>query len=651
MKNVLFLFLLASLTIAMLSPFETKQAQSSDRSFFQDNSSTGVLDSKTPPIEETLSIYNFSLDFDPVRKSVTGILRFYFFNDKNVSLSQLYFHLWPEAPLFDYPAALEIREITDRNGNSLAHWTLDKTNLVVDLTESVAPGSSTLIIIEFSTFLPYSENGGRFAWSNSSYAIYNFGNWFPQLSVYENGQWDISPYVYGGEAFYSDVALFDVVLTTPNCLIAAASGELVRNESLGNSMWAWRWKTGPVRDFFFSLSPDFQVAVKQYQNTTIFSYFQPVHEEYGKLVLDIVAEDLHIFGNLFDPYPYSTISVVETPAWFGGMEYPNIVLIAEGYYNSEYGGEDGLRDVVSHEIAHNWFAYLVGSDSYAEPWLDEAFATYCGSYLYFEFSGRQAKATANLQYFQQVVISTIQAGYDYKINQSMGWWDSDWASDVAVGFEYGVFVYIKGFCVVHMLRQVVGNETFFRGLQAYFDEWAYENAHITDFIAIMEATAGYSLDWFFDEWLDGTGIPEFVLSKPQAVIYPEKTTLTITIHQTQLIPFIMPLDVEVTIDNGNSSIKRVIWMNESSESMTIEILGNGIPTLVTLNTQGWLLQSGRILKAIPRIEYIYSETTTSSNVAAFDFEALAFLSIIALLACFHFRRKSRSKVVSTTNRA
>ncbi|MHA2273804.1 MAG: hypothetical protein ACXACI_18295 [Candidatus Hodarchaeales archaeon] len=135
MKNVLFLFLLASLTIAMLLPFETKQVQSSDRSFFQESSLTGVVDSKTPPIEETLSIYNFSLNFNPASKSVTGILRFQFFNDKNVSLSQLYFHLWPEAPLFDYPAALAIHEITDRNGTSLAHWTLDNTNLVVDLTE------------------------------------------------------------------------------------------------------------------------------------------------------------------------------------------------------------------------------------------------------------------------------------------------------------------------------------------------------------------------------------------------------------------------------------------------------------------------------------------------------------------------------------
>ncbi|MHA2496895.1 MAG: M1 family metallopeptidase, partial [Candidatus Hodarchaeales archaeon] len=553
-------------------------------------------------------------------------------------------------PLFDYPAALAIHEITDRNGTSLAHWTLDNTNLVVDLTETIAPGSSTLIFIEFTTFLPYSERGGRFAWSNSSFTIYNFGNWFPQLSVYENDQWDISPYAYGGEAFYSDVALFDVSLTTPDSLIAAASGELIRNESSGNSRWNWKWRTGPVRDFFFSLSPDFQVAAKQYQNTTIFSYFQPVHEENGKLVLDIVAEDLHIFGNLFEPYPYSTISVVETPAWFGGMEYPNIVLIAEGYYDSRYGGDDGLRDVVSHEIAHNWFAYLVGSDSYAEPWLDEAFATYCGSYLYFEFSGRQAVATANLQQYQELVIGTILAGFDYKINQSMSLWESDWASNNAVGHEYAIFVYLKGLCVVHMLRQVVGNETFFKGLQAYFDEWAYENAHITDFIAMMEATAGYSLTWFFDEWLDGTGIPEFSLSKPRAVIYPDRTILTITVHQIQLTPFIMPLDVEVTIDNGNSSIKRVIWMNESSASMTIEILGDGIPTLVTINAQDWILQSGRILKAVPRIEHIQSESTTSSNASAFDFGTLAFLSIVALPAHFHIRRKSRSKGVSTANR-
>lgn len=637
-----FLFLLIiTLPFSITSQiYETESINPINNKFLLESHETAVLGLNDRPIEENLPVYTFSLDFDPGSKRVSGVLEFDFYNNRNVSFSQLYFHLWPEAPLLNDPAALRINEITDKNGVALNYATLYDTNLIVDLPETVEFNERLSIFIEFTAFLPYAAD--RFGWYDSPFTIYNFGNWYPQLSVYENGEWDTSPYVYGGEAFYSEVAIYDVTLITPATLIAAASGDLIRNESINNSQWLWRWKTAPVRDFFFSLSPDFQVATRKYQNTTISSYFQPSHQLYGNLVLDIVEEDLYIFGDLFEPYPYSTLSVVETPARFGGMEYPNIVLIAASFYLSKDGNTDGLRDVVSHEVAHNWFAYLVGSDSYAEPWLDEAFAMYCGSYLYFEFTGRQSTAVSNLRLYQQAVVNTIRAGLDYKLNQSMAWWDS-WAYDPPVTTGYGTFIYLKGMTVVHMLRQVLGNITFFDGMQAYFDEWAYKNAHIVDFIAVIEETAGYDLSWFFNEWLDTAGLPDYYFTQPRAIIYPDKTVIYVKIYQNQFTPFIMPLDVRIIIENRSNPFETVVWINESIQLITIEIMKGEIPSLITLDPHGWVLHLGGDLTAAVEMDFSSSRSTQSNNssvLPAFDVGALIFFITVLFPIFIRFRRKA-----------
>ncbi|MHA2233349.1 MAG: M1 family aminopeptidase, partial [Candidatus Hodarchaeales archaeon] len=325
---------------------------------------------------------------------------------------------------------------------------------------------------------------------------------------------------------------------------------------------------------------------------------------------------------------------VETPGWFAGMEYPNIVLIAIGLYSP--ANEDSLRDVVSHEVAHNWFAYLVGSDSYAEPWLDEAFATYCGSYLYFEFTGRSSLAAANLRFNQQVVIDNVQLGFDYKINQSMAWWDSS-AYNSPINPRYSPFIYLKGMTILHMLRQVVGNETFFESIQAYIAEWAYENAHISDFIGIVEETVGYDLEWFFDEWLDDTGVPEYNLIWSQAIIYPSRTILNMTIRQNQQRPFIMPIDIRISIENRTTPYNAVIWINESVQVVTIEMPEEGTPTMVELDPQGWVLRSAGSISSVVAMHT--APTSTSAEASAFDFGALFFLLMVIFPILARFQRK------------
>ncbi|MHA2233216.1 MAG: hypothetical protein ACXAB4_12095, partial [Candidatus Hodarchaeales archaeon] len=213
MKSLTFLLLFIIASSMLFQSHETKPLEPVNAIFSREMPTSDVLDSSDPPTKEGLSVYNFSLVFDQTTKSVTGTLKFAFSSSRDVPFSQLYFHLWPEAPLFDNNASLTIQSITTENGISLSHETLNSTNLIVNLSEPVEPGEFYYIFIEFRTSLPYAP--GRFGWYDEPFLIYNFGNWYPQLSVYENGAWDTSPYVYGGEAFYSETAIYEVTLVAP----------------------------------------------------------------------------------------------------------------------------------------------------------------------------------------------------------------------------------------------------------------------------------------------------------------------------------------------------------------------------------------------------------------------------------------------------
>ena len=85
--------------------------------------------------------------------------------------------------------------------------------------------------------------------------------------------------------------------------------------------------------------------------------------------LDAGVKAVKAFSDMIGPYPYPTLSVVQTDFFIGGMEYPNIVLIDQSMYDESEAGM--LEYVIVHEVGHQWFYGVVGNDQVMEPWLDE----------------------------------------------------------------------------------------------------------------------------------------------------------------------------------------------------------------------------------------------------------------------------------------
>ncbi len=371
----------------------------------------------------------------------------------------------------------------------------DDTVLVVALSPPAGPGEVVTLRLEFSIRVPALDD--RFGLSEGVLAL---GNWFPILSVLRNGSWVDHPYFREGECFLSEASDFRVELVVPEGLVVAATGDLVSETPLGGGRVLQMWEACGVRDFAIVASPRFEVASETVDGVTVYSYYLPEHAEGGRRVLRYAANAIRVFSEHFTRYPFATFRAAEVNGWFGGMEYPQLIMVSGSYYQ---GDERTLEMIVAHETAHQWWYSLVGNDQWEEPWLDESLAEY-SQILYFEWV--YGPDNADMAFWDFV-------GNPYRYYLESG----EPALPVAVSVgdvsddpgRYRAAVYLRGAWTLRMLRGIVGDEAFFEALRKYAEGNAYGVATGSDLIEAFERSWGGELDWFFEEWVYGGCVPSY----------------------------------------------------------------------------------------------------------------------------------------------
>ncbi len=203
----------------------------------------------------------------------------------------------------------------------------------------------------------------------------------------------------------------------------------------------------------------------------------------------MAADGLRQFQQWFGPYPYRELDVVETPLLAAGMEYPGLISLGRHMYTGERSRR--LPWVVLHEVAHQWWFGLVGSDQLREPWLDEALANY-SAWLYFERTAGEEEASA---LFREAFEEPAQRLRDEEKDLPIFLPVADYPRDI-----YGPAVYAKGALFLHALRQEMGDEAFLAFLRDYADRFRYRAAEGTDFLALAQAHARHPLDAFLADW-------------------------------------------------------------------------------------------------------------------------------------------------------
>jgi len=444
-----------------------------------------------------LTRYDIDVVIDPAAHRFDGQARVEVTNTEDQPLESLFFRLLPNGGQAYGNGSLTVSQTRVDGDVARTILSLDDTALEVQLPELIQPGERILVEFDFQGSIPVDFGGDA---SPYAYGIYNLtegvlalSGWYPILAVYDDYAWRLDPISPIGDSVYSETALYKVQITLPDDVVLMATGVEISRENLGDSI-RYQLVSGPVRDFFLVASPDFQVKTETVDGTRVNSYYFLEDEYAGEIGLSAAAESLRVFNQRFGEYPYPEMDMVQAPMRNAlGVEYPGIFLIGASLYDDP--GQPDLAITVAHEVAHQWWYGVVGNDVFAEPWLDEALATY-SSGIYFQEAEGDVPYTGLVSYWQARYDKLIQDGEDDLITGDLKHFES--LRDPRI---YSGVVYRKGALFFAALREEIGDAAFFDALRDYYTENKYQVANRSALLAAFERASGRELDYLYDEWL------------------------------------------------------------------------------------------------------------------------------------------------------
>ena len=426
-----------------------------------------------PQAESARTQYVFfaTLDFPNRSLGVDETIRYY--NETGAALSEIVLAVQPNR----YPGCFTLETLAADNV-VLSSYNLGDQRLAVELPTVLQPGSAITLDIRFHIALPYKHSQGLFGYDFNQV---NLVDWFPFVVPYSEGWLLHDPMPFGEHLVY-DAADFELNLKTdPDVVVAAsAPGE-------PNGEWT-RYRLYGARTFALSASDEFLVTESAVGTVLIRSYYFNGYGGAADGILNAAVGSVGLFDAKFAPYPYESLSIVQADI-HDGQEYDGLVFLATEFYG-QYGGStrSNLVTIGVHEIAHQWWFGLVGSDQALEPWLDEALSVY-SERIYYEFN----RSGSYL---------------DWWWNFRVDFFGPSGFVDTTI-YEGGAFrpytnaVYLNGAHFLEALRGRQGDESFYRFIKDYAGEFSRRRASGRDFIALARRYADRSLDDLIAQYFKG----------------------------------------------------------------------------------------------------------------------------------------------------
>jgi len=457
--------------------------------------------------------YQFTLDINPINNTYTGHQKVTFANHQPKATNYLLFLLYPNDPSLT-KSQTKYMKVTNVTVNGAAARIDEKDPFLrVYLNKPLNPNESVTVAMDFSATVPrsaenkdlFSESldqlmgmlggaGGSGGMQQSDYGIFssnkdilNMGLWYPALAKYDQDAWDEEKYSGIGDVSYFDPADFSVTITAPASHQVVTTGSVLKQTTLPDGRIQRTIESKVTRDFAVELSAKYVTKAKTIDGTEIRSHYLTSHAQSGQEVLDTAVRAFQYYSSAFGPYPYSELDVVEAPLFggAGGVEFPELVTISEMLYQSDDAKPEDdpmaqllagnpmfgqlLEFVVAHEVAHQWWNAVVGSNSKKYPFIDEAMANYSAA-LYFEhYYGREAaEQQMNMQMKLNYELSRMLGGSDRPVILPTSAFNSP--------LEYAAIVYGKGALYFDQLRSLLGDDLFFAAMKEYYQSYWFHIA-------------------------------------------------------------------------------------------------------------------------------------------------------------------------------
>jgi Peptidase family M1 domain/Omp85 superfamily domain len=376
----------------------------------------------------------------------------------------------------------------------------------VPLVTPVQPGERLAIELVFDFKVPNKK--GRWSYWDDVLAL---AQWLPTLAVVDNDGWHALPFIPWHQPFYNEAGVYSAKVTLP-CDKKLAVPCAIKSESRTNDGWVtYELETCILRDFSLTASGNYECTeATTTDGIKVRCYHFPKHAELAKILVDTAAEAIPVYEAWFGPYPYKQFTIAEACFGWNGNECGGLVLIDDRMFDMPTIARNYPRYLIQHELCHMWWYNVVGTNGYAETFMDEAMATYFSHRLADTTLGKNNEVLefpSALKWLPNIHRDDLR-NYGILSAQRHG----DIYPTVQPIDKFGhlgnllAYTYDRGSKVIGMIEARFGNETAFLDFhRRLYRKYAYRILRVCDYQRELELYTGRSWDDFFKQWLYGGG--------------------------------------------------------------------------------------------------------------------------------------------------
>ncbi len=434
---------------------------------------------------------------------------------------------------FDLHPKLEIDSVFDRFGNPLEFFKGEENSTAwLHLQKPVFPNDTFSIVMHYHGNILHKNQSGYIEFKAPD-------DWYPRTA-------------------YREKSSFDISYQTPADLKFVSTGKQISSNTAGeivNSRWV---STKPMRNASFNIGYFKDVEVKGESVRPISVYVT----EKGDLednVADDVLNSVTFYHKLFGAAPMEHLFASEIP-YGHGEAFPGLIHLS--WYTFQVAEREGFNHVFrGHEVAHQWWGIGVDFKTYHDQWLSEGFSEYSGlMYL-------QAAYKDNDKFFDMLK----DWKDDILNNRKFLFGSGQESGPISLGYrthssetkgDYDLIIYKKGAWVLHMLRnmlldqQSMKEDKFNSMMQEFYSKYLDKKASTEDFRKVVEGYTKGDMQWFFDQWVDGTSIPKYTVAHSVQETPEGKFVVHYRVKQEN-VPQDFQMPVPLYIDFGSGKFARI----------------------------------------------------------------------------------------------
>jgi len=418
---------------------------------------------------------------------------------------------------------IKVNSLT-QNGKSLSYETVG-TILEVKLDKAIMPGEKVTFKMNFKAQVPKQiRRSGR---NNKEGVALSMTQWYPKLAEYDFEGWHADPYI--GREFHGVWGDFDLKLTIDKNYVVGGTGYVVGEPKINGTKKTIHFNAPKVHDFTWAADPDFIHDTYQVENGPVlnFYYKKDLDQQYlenWKNLQPKTAEMMKFYSENIGEYPYKQYSVIQ--GGDGGMEYAMCTLITG---KRKFGS---LVGVTAHELAHNWFQFLLATNEAKHEWMDEGFTSYISALAMNEIMDSNNDFPTEGAY--RSYYGLAKSGKEQP--------QTTHADRYNYNGAYGASAYSKGSVFLTQLGYVIGEDNLAKTIKKYYNDFAFKHPRPIDIIRSAEKVSGLELDWYLIDWTQTINTIDYAVESVEGN--------KITLKRIGLMP--MPLDLNVEYTDGTS---------------------------------------------------------------------------------------------------